>query len=128
MTSSRSPRRRTTSRSSRAIATPGKSVRERLVDALGALADGLDGEAALRTARRQRRIGAAVMAAQALRGKVHREPRVALAARRDPAAGGAQQRRRIAAAVEEHQHLAAVAQMPLDREHRGRGDTGACAR
>ena len=54
-------------------------------------------------------VGAAVMAAQPAARPMHRQARVALAARRHPAAGGAQQRRRIAAAVQEHQHLAAAA-------------------
>jgi len=43
----------------------GKELGQGFFDALSALADGLDGEAADRTARRQGLIGAAVMTAQA---------------------------------------------------------------
>ena len=82
---------------------------------------GLHREAALRAARRQRRIGAAVVAAQPAGRLVHGQARVAVAARRDPAAAGAQQRRRVAAPVEEHQHLSVAGEVPLDGQHRRGG-------
>ena len=107
------------------MGTCGKQRRERLLDALGALADVPHGVAALRALRGQRRIGAAVMAAQARGGQMHGEPRVAVAAGRDPAAGRAGQRRRIAAPVDVHQHLAAGGEMALHGLDRRRGDSGA---
>ena len=98
--------------------TPGNSRGQGLLDALGALADRLHREPALRAARRQRRIRTAVVAAQPAGLLVHGQARIALAARGDPAAGRAQQRRRVAAAVEEHQHLAVLGQVALDGQHR----------
>ena len=79
-----------------------------------ALPDGAHGKSALRAALGQRRIRAAVVAAQAPCGLMHGQARIALAARRRPAAGSAQERRRIAAAIEEDQHLALRAQMAPD--------------
>ena len=83
-----------------------------LLDALGALSDRLEREAAARTARWQCFDRATVVAAQLAVRAMHRQSRIAVAARRYPAASGAQQRRRVAAPVDEHQYLAAHGQMP----------------
>jgi hypothetical protein len=60
-----------------------------LFDAFGALSDGLDRKSALRASRRQPRVEPAVMAAQSSRGKVHRQPGIALLTWSDPSASRA---------------------------------------
>ena len=126
MAASMSPRPRTTSRSTRTSGAFGNSSRSRLLDAFGTLADRPHREAALWTVLRQRRVGAAVMAAQPARALVHGQARITVRAGGDPAAGRAQQRRRVAAAIEEGEHLAVRGQVPLHglhhRRRQARGD------
>ena len=97
-----------------------KQLLQRLLDPLGALADGFDRKAAALAALWQRLDGAAVMAAQFGRAAMHRQARIAVPAGRDPAADRAQQRGRVAAAIDEDQHLCAGAEVSAQRlDHRG---------
>ena len=100
----------------------GKQLRERRLDALRALADRRELVATARAGEWHRLLGAAVMACEKRARQVHGEARVAGLAGRDPAAAGAEHRRRVAAAIQEHEHLALVAEMPLDCGRRRRGE------
>ena len=61
---------------------------------------------------------AAVMTAQLRGAAVQGHARIAVRAGGDPAAGSAEQAWRVAAAIQEHDHLAAVREMPPDGLHR----------
>jgi len=92
----------------------GEKLCQLLFDALRALSHRPQGKSALRTALRQWRIGAAMMAAQASCGLVHGQACITFAAGRRPPAGSAQESGRIPAAIEKHQHLALRTQMAPD--------------
>ena len=97
---------------------------QRLLNSLGALSDGLHGEAALRATRWQRRVSPTVMTPQPCRGAVHGQPRVAIPAGSDPPARRAKQSGCVATAIQEHEHLTVFTQMPLDRLNRRSRDAG----
>ncbi len=84
-----------------------KQTRQRLLDAFGTLAHGVQLVAAGFANRGNRALRAAMMAAQLRGAPVQRHTGVAVRAGRHPAAGIAEQRRRVPAPIEEHDHLAA---------------------
>ncbi len=101
----------------------GKHCFQRLLDALGALSDGLHDKTALWATRWQWFVGAAVMTPQTACGEVHGHACVAFLARRDPTTRCAQQRWRVASAIEKYQHLTVFVQVALHRLNRGRRDS-----
>ena len=85
--------------------------RERFLDPLGSLTDGIQRLSAAAANRGHRAVRAAMVTAQLLRAPVQGHSRIAVLAGRDPAAGVAEQARCIAAAIQEHDDLAVRLQM-----------------
>ncbi len=104
----------------RASANSGEEIGQRFLDALRALAHGLDRFAAIGADLGDGPMRAAVVAIERTFALMHGESRVAARARRDPAAAGAEQRRRVAAAVQVDQHLAARVEVAADGQQRWR--------
>src|SRR5690606_33555875 len=93
----------------------GEALGERLLDALGAAAERPQVDvAASRAGARNRRLGAAVVAAKAPVGGVHDKPHGAALAAGRPTAGLAREDGRVAAAIEEEQALLAALQPRRD--------------
>ena len=96
-----------------------KGLRDRFLDPLGALSDGLGCGGAARTSVDAGTLRAAVVAKQRVGALVQREVSVAAFALRGPAAPGTEQDRRVAATIQEQHDLAARIQMALHGQERG---------